>query len=51
MLTGLGSAVEAALKLEASAPKIAVATRLPRRVEELEVFMVVSWMVNGSGLD
>ena len=37
-----GSAAETALKLEASAPKIAVAIRLRRAVEGVEVFIVVS---------
>src|SRR5689334_20346621 len=42
MLTGLASAAETALKLEASTPKTAVAIRLRRPVEWVEVFMVVS---------
>jgi hypothetical protein len=47
MLTGLGSsAAETALKLEASAPKIAVAIRPRRPVQGVEVFMVVSWMID-----
>jgi hypothetical protein len=42
MLAELGSAAETALKLEASAPKIAVAIRTRRPVEGDEVLMVVS---------
>jgi hypothetical protein len=42
MLAELGSATETALKLETSAPKIPVAMRPRRPVEEVEVFMVVS---------
>jgi hypothetical protein len=38
----LGSAAETALKLAASAPKIAVAIRPRRPVERDETFMVVS---------
>jgi hypothetical protein len=41
-LAELGSAAETALKLEASAPKIAVAIRRQRPVEGVVVFMVVS---------
>jgi hypothetical protein len=56
MLAELGSATETALKLEASAPKIAVAIRVRRLVEGVEVFIVVSlcrWraigLANGRG--
>ena len=45
-LAELGSAAETALKLEASAPKIAVAIRPRRPVEGVEVFMVVLAGVN-----
>jgi hypothetical protein len=41
----LGSAAETALKLQASAPKIAVAIRPRRPVERDELFMVVSWFM------
>src|SRR5262249_40681512 len=40
------SAAETALKLEASAPKIAVAIRPRRPMEKVEAFMVISWMVD-----
>jgi hypothetical protein len=45
-LAELGSAAETALKLEASAQKIAVAIRPRRPVEGIEVLMFVSWMVD-----
>jgi hypothetical protein len=51
MLTGWGSATETELKLEASAPKIAVAIRPRRPVEGVEVFMVLSWIVDERRLD
>jgi hypothetical protein len=50
-LAELGSAAETALKLEASAPKIAVAIRPRRPVQGVEVFMVVSWIVDERRLD
>jgi hypothetical protein len=51
MLAELGSAAETALKLEASAPKIAVAIRPRRPMEGDEVFMVVSWIGDEKRLD
>jgi hypothetical protein len=42
MLAELGSAAETALKLEANAPRIAVAIRPRRPVGRDELFMVVS---------
>jgi hypothetical protein len=50
-LAELGSAAEAALKLEASVPKIAVAIRPRRPAEGVEVFIVVSWIVDEKRLD
>jgi hypothetical protein len=47
----LGSAAETALKLEARAPKIAAAIRVRRPVEAVEVFMVISWIVDKGGVD
>jgi hypothetical protein len=50
-LAELGSAAETALKLAARAPKIVVAMRPRRSVEAVEVFMVVSCIVDKRRLD